>query len=129
MSWSKTVGPSAGPGLVEEIDAIDITQGNVPGDFPEVEEQIALGKKLAKQAVESGAVGPFDDGTEFTITVAGHANPRHNPHGDGASSADGISIRVEQVSAPVLPEPDAAVKEPDTVPQPGEGAGDGSGDE
>lgn len=99
MSWSQSF-RGTGPAVVEAIDQLDITLGGEAK--PEVEEQIAVAKKLAKQLVESGAVGRFDDGTEFGVSINGHANPQHNSHGSGTC---GVSVISSPELAPLNEEP------------------------
>jgi hypothetical protein len=104
MTWSINLGPLAGADLEAAIDAVDIQQDGQSSI--EQAEQIALGKKLAKQAILSGALGGYDDGTEVGITITGHANPLHNMNAEGASGGDTISLSIRQTSAPEPPAPE-----------------------
>lgn len=89
---SLTLGPATGPDIIGQIEAVDITLGGEAS--PELQEQVALNKKLARQAVQSGAIGNYEDeSVQFIVTIDGHANPGHEPEGE---AKDKVSLVVEQ---------------------------------
>lgn len=70
MSWSTyTVGLAAD--IDARLDALQV----LPAGAPERDQQIAVAKAAAKTILASGAVGDV----AFTVSIAGHSNPGHQP--------------------------------------------------
>lgn len=83
MSWSVY-------GTALTVDKIaDLTPQYELGD--EGQEQLELGRDVARRIIDSGAVG---EGEKFNITLSGHANPGHQPREGWAT--DMVSVSVSQ---------------------------------
>jgi hypothetical protein len=87
MSWSASFGSRA----ALEMDDPSSRSENANA------EQYNLARRIAKQIIESGAIG--DEHKGYTITISGHANPGHEPA--PGMSTDGINVTVfQQAAAP-----------------------------
>jgi hypothetical protein len=64
-----------------------------PNPTEEVTEQVELARRLATTAIDSGVIG---EGKDYRISLAGHANPNHEPV-DGWAN-DMLSINISQLS-------------------------------
>ena len=93
MSWSCSVPATPGPQFAEAVEAAPVNGFSDNAELaPQVREQVALAKQIAKDVFVSGAVGVPE--RAYRATLNGHANPAHEPV-DGYVN-DCITVTVNQ---------------------------------
>ena len=88
MSWS---------GSCQEVgEQVEVESFSLPPEpwTDEVRDQIETALAAVQSVIDSGAVG---DGP-YSVTVAGHANPDHEPTAGWAN--DGVSLSIYQQTRP-----------------------------
>lgn len=88
MSWSRHYANKAN----FLADVLDFKTNQDENEQSVVDEQVAAARLVAKQLIESGAVGGADK--DFAVSLSGHANPKHEPRENW--STDGITVSVVQ---------------------------------
>lgn len=91
MSWSVTYGSKA------EFYADNPNHASRSDPTPEIQiainEQVAQGRHIAKEIIESGVVGDHKE-HDFTVNLYGHANAKHQPAQGWAN--DTVTVTVSQ---------------------------------
>lgn len=84
MSWSASYPSKAD---------FEANKPQFPGgsEEPQVQDQVAIARSVAKLVVESGAVGNPET-KDFSISISGHANPEHEKTPGWANDCISVSV-------------------------------------
>ena len=92
MSWGSTPIKPADATHIHEA----IAEAGIIGlDSEEHRQQLAVAKAVAEALIGSGALGDGADGRLFLVSMAGHANPGHQPTPGWGNDTLTVSVRSE----------------------------------